>query len=62
MTASFSPDSNLLDIWDKLPDLRFSFRGSVDGLLGLYVLWCIRTGTNHTRARDRGSAVKIENI
>lgn len=62
MTSSSSPDSNLLDIWDKLPGLRFSFRGSVDGLLGLCVLLCIRTGANHTRARDRGSAVKIENI
>lgn len=62
MTSSSSPDSNLLDIWDKLPGLRFSFRGSVDGLLGLCILWCIRTGANHTRAGDRGSAVKIENI
>lgn len=53
-----SPDSYFLDIRDKFADAWFGVRGSIDGLLGLTVLLCVRGGTDGTRARHRGSAVQ----
>ena len=61
-TAGDLPDSNLLDVRDKFADPRFGFRGSIDGLFGLCVLLCVRTGADGTRARSRGSAVQKQEV
>lgn len=57
-----SPDSNLLDVRDKFAGPRFGLRGSIDGLLGLCVLLCVRTGADGTRARRRGSAEQKQEV
>lgn len=51
-----SPDSDLLNIWDKSADPGFGVRGSVDGLLCFSFLLLFRGGTDSMRARCRRSA------